>query len=145
MVLPDSKAVQQAIKLIKKGKFSASSRMNWFLSNINKIPITVKHLSGKYDLNTISDHQSRHPSECESYTFSIHKLIQDLADTVIDPAAKCAPLKPNLAESHVHNTFFNTAAWLQAQNNKDFCRAAKIYLISGKTPTSKARDVNNEI
>ena len=49
MILPDSKPVQQAIELIKKGKFSASSRMNRFLSNINKIPISVKHLSGKYD------------------------------------------------------------------------------------------------
>ena len=53
MILPDSKPVQQAIELIKKGKFSTSSRMNRFLSNINKIPIVVKHLSGKYDLNTL--------------------------------------------------------------------------------------------
>ena len=50
MVLPDSKLVQDTIKLINKGKFSASSRMNRFLSNINKIPIIVKHLSGKYNL-----------------------------------------------------------------------------------------------
>ena len=95
MVLPDSKLVQQAIELIKKGKFSASSRMNRFLSNINKIPIIVKHLSGKYDLNTISDHQSRHPSDCTSNTCSIHKFIDDLADTVLDPAVKCAALRLN--------------------------------------------------
>ena len=95
MILPDSKPVQQAIELIKKGKFSTSSRMNRFLSNINKIPITVKHLSGKYDLNQISDHQSRHPSD---YTFdmcSIHKFIENLADTVLDPTAKCAALRLN--------------------------------------------------
>ena len=53
MILPDSKPVQQAIELIKKGKFSTSSRMNRFLSNVNKIPMVVKHLSGKYDLNTL--------------------------------------------------------------------------------------------
>ena len=103
MILPDSKPVQQAIELIKKGKFSTSSRMNRFLSNINKIPITVKHLSGKYNLNTISDHQSRHPSECSSQTCAIHKFIEELSDTIIHPAARCAPLK-------IENTFFNRAA-----------------------------------
>ena len=117
MVLPDSKPVQQAIELVKKGKFLASSRMNRFLSNINKIPITVKHLSGKYDLNTISDHQSRHPSECQANTCSIHKFIQELTDTVINPAAKCASLQPNPGGSQVsvpqvsviapHNVFRN--------------------------------------
>ena len=58
MVLPNSQPVQDAINLIKKGRFSASSRMNRFLSNINKISIVVKHLSSKYNLNDISDHQS---------------------------------------------------------------------------------------
>ena len=172
MVLPDSKLVQQAIELIKKGKFSASSRMNRFLSNINKIPIIVKHLSGKYDLNTISDHQSRHPSDCTSNACSIHKFIDDLADTVLDPAAKCAALRLNpggsqasypihydilsdpeeefayqssLGANQIHNTFFNRVAWLQAQENNDSGKAAKIYLTSGKTPTSKPGDVNNEI
>ena len=105
MILPDSKPVQQAIELIKKGKFSTSSRMNRFLSNINKIPITVKHLSGKYDLNTISDHQSRHPSECESDTCLIHRFIAELSEMVIDPATRCGPIQTT-------NTFFNRAAWL---------------------------------
>ena len=170
MVLPDIKPVQQAIELVKKGKFLAS-RMNRFLSNINKIAITEKHLSGKYDLNTISDHQSRHPSECEADTCSIHKFIQELTDTVLDPTAKCASLQPNpggsqasvpqvsvparievlrdpkeeftppekstppqpsLAAGQVHNTFFNRAAWLQAQSNSYSCRAAKIHLMSGE-------------
>ena len=38
MILPNSKPIQQAIELIKKRKFSTSSRMNRFLSNINKSP-----------------------------------------------------------------------------------------------------------
>ena len=138
MILPDSKPVQQAIELIKKGKFSTSLRMNQILSNINKIPITVKHLSGKYDLNTISNLQSRRPSEYPSETYSIHKFIAELSETVIDPATKCGPIKTT-------NTFFNRAAWLQAQNNSDSCRAAKSHLILGKVPTTKAGDMNNKI
>ena len=37
LILPDSKLVHDVINLIKIGKFSASLRMNRFLSNINKI------------------------------------------------------------------------------------------------------------
>ena len=112
--------------------------MNRFLSNINKIPISVKHLSGKYDLNQICDHQSRHPSECETDHCAIHRFISDMSDTVLDPATKCGPIQPL-------NTFFNRAAWLQAQKNNDSCCAAISHLTSGKVPTSKPGDMNNEI
>merc|ERR1712089_72419 len=135
MILPDSKPVQQAIYLIKKGKFSTSSRMNRFLSNVNKIPIVVKHISGKYDLNTLSDHQSRHPSECTAEVCSIHKFISEISTTVLDPASKCAPIKPIpepkpdfiLSANQVNSTFFNRAAWIQAQENNDSCKAAKYH------------------
>ena len=112
--------------------------MNRFLSNINKIPISVKHLSGKYDLNQICDHQSRHPSECETDHCSIHRFISDMSETVLDPATRCGPIQPL-------NTFFNQAAWLQAQRNNDSCRTAVSHLTSGKVPTTKPGDMNNEI
>ena len=72
LLLPDSKPVQDAVNLIQQGKFSTSSRMNRFLTNINKIPISVKHLSSKYHLNKIADHHSRNPATCEAVNCSIH-------------------------------------------------------------------------
>ena len=42
--------------------------------HINKIPITVKYLRGKYMLNEISDHQSHYLLECNVETCTIHKL-----------------------------------------------------------------------
>lgn len=112
--------------------------MNRFLSNINKIPIVVKHLNGKYNLNNISDHQSPHPSNCEAQTCAIHKFINELTNTVVDPAAKCTPLKFDAS-------FFNRAARLAAQEHSDSCKAAKLHLTTGKVPTTKGRDVNNKI
>ena len=53
------------------------------------------HLSGKYDLNSISDHQSRHHSECTAQSCSIHKFINELTETVLDLATKCAAAKPD--------------------------------------------------
>ena len=137
IILPDSKPVQDAINLIKKGKFSASSRTNRFLTNINKIPINVKHLSGKYDLNSISDHQSRHLSECTAQSCSIHKFINELTETVLDPATKSAAAKPDSS--------FNWAAWIAAQDRSDSCRSAKHHLITGKDLLQKLGDLNYEI
>lgn len=93
LLLPDSKPVQDAVSLIQQGKFSASARMNKFLTNINKVPITVKHLSSKFHLNEIADHQSRNPLSCSAVNYSIHRFISGLTETVVvDAAAKCASI-----------------------------------------------------
>lgn len=52
LLLPDSKPVQDAVNLIQKGKFSTSARMNCFLTNINKNPLTIK-LSNTSQTNPI--------------------------------------------------------------------------------------------
>ena len=85
--------VQDAISLIQQGKFSASARMNRFLTNINKVPLTVKHLSSKFQLNEVADHQSRNPSSCSVANCLIHRFIGGLTDTVVDAAAKCAAVR----------------------------------------------------
>ena len=64
LVYPDSKPVHQAILLVNKGHFSTSSRMSSFLTNINRINIISKHISGKAKLNPLADLQSRAPSDC---------------------------------------------------------------------------------
>ena len=75
--------------LIQQGKFSASAKMNRFLTNINKIPITVKHLSSKFHLNEITDNQSRNLSSCTAVNYAIHRFISGLKEIVVDAAAKC--------------------------------------------------------
>ena len=109
--------------------------MNSFLSNINKIPIAVKHISG---LNPVADHLSRHPSSCTAQTCSIHKFLLDTAQSVIDPAAKCAPISPV-------DSFTNRKAWLTAQGQSDACKSALHHLKTGKVPTHKPGDINNEM
>ena len=64
--------------------------MNGFLTNINKIPVSIKHLSSKFKLNEIADHQSRNPAQCSATNCSIHRFINGLTESVVDAAAKCA-------------------------------------------------------
>ena len=142
--------------------------MNRFLTNINKILITVKHLSSKFQLNEIADHQSRNPAPCSAVNCSIHRFINGLTDTIVDAAAKCAPIHPiqepkqpppaaqqetahhQLASQDLSNqitldtSMTNRQAWKAAQNQSDACKAAISHLKSGKVPSSKPGDTNNE-
>lgn len=72
--LADNKAVMEAAEIIQQGKYIASSRMNWFLTSINKIPFTLKHLSWNYSLNTGVFYKSRHTSSCVAQSCSKHKF-----------------------------------------------------------------------
>ena len=89
LILADSKPVAEAIKNIQEGKFSMSSQMNRLLTNINKLPVTAKHLSSKFKLNQIADLQSRYTPLCNVTNCSIHKFIDEITSTVIYPAAHC--------------------------------------------------------
>ena len=157
LLLPDNKPVQDAVALIQQGKFSASARMNRFLTNINKVPISIKHLSSKFHLNEVADHQSRNPSSCSAVNCSIHRFISGLSDTVVDAAAKCGAVrqesqeKLSLAAQTLSSQYFlddsltNRQAWRAAQSQSDSVKAAVSHLKSGKVPTVKGGDLNNEI
>ena len=47
LVYTDSKVVTDPVNFIKTGRYSASSRINRFITNINKVNLEVKHMSGK--------------------------------------------------------------------------------------------------
>ena len=131
LLLPDNKPVQDAVALIQQGKFSASARMNRFLTNINKVPISIKHLSSKFNLNEVADHQSRNPSSCSAVNCSIHRFISGLSDTVVDAAAKCGAVRQESQEKlslaaqtpssqyFLDDSLMNRQAWRAAQSQSD--------------------------
>ena len=137
IVLADSKPVSDAIRNIQEGKFSTSARMNRLLTNINKLPIIAKHVSAKFNLNQAADIQSRHTPVCNTDVCSIHRFIDEVSNTIVDPAARCSAIQDD-------RSFDNRIAWKAAQQNSDSCKAAVAYLISGKVPHSKAGDQHNE-
>merc|ERR1712240_654664 len=90
MGLADFKPVADAIKKIQEGKFSTSSRMNRLLTNINKLPVIAKHFSSKFNLNQVATLQSPYTPPCNVTNCSIHKFIDEVTKTIIDPAACCS-------------------------------------------------------
>ena len=140
LICPDSKVVADAVKLIKQGKYSASSRINRFITNVNKVNLEVRHVSGKAKLNLGGDNQSRQPSECTSELCTICRFVNEQIDSVVDPAAKNAAV-------HVlpDQTLDSRKMWRKVQRADPACKEAIRLLSSGKTPNSKTGDEANAI
>ena len=101
--------------------------MRSFLSNINRIPIISRHISGKAKLNPFADLQSRAPSVCCAETCSIHKFVEEAIDGVIDPGAK-------ISKIDIASHYSNRIAWKKAQVNNPACGFATTLLKTGKPP-----------
>ena len=112
--------------------------MNRLLTNINKLPVTAKHLSSKFNLNQVADLQSRYTPPCNVTSCSIHRFIDEVTKTVIDPAARCSSFT-------IDTSFSNRQAWKIAQQNSDSCKAAIAHLTTGKVPHNKPGDQHNEM
>ena len=134
---PDSKPVADAVKLIQKGQYSASPRIQSFISNVNRLPIIVQLASGKSNQNQSSDFQSRHPSKCDAEHCTICNFVTETSDSVLIPAA--------INNIHPESTMNNKKAWNNIQNQQKACKEAKYLLKSGKTPNKMSGKINSEI
>ena len=61
----------------------------------------------------------------------------------MDPATKCGAI--DLPPTSIDTSLYNRAAWISAQQRSNSCTSAKSHLLTGKTPTNKSGDMNNEI
>jgi hypothetical protein len=137
LIAPDSSPVKDAVGLIKRGKFSASARMNSFITNINRVPVEVVHASGKAHLNKDGDFQSRNPSTCQTALCSICNFITEQISATVNPNAKLAAIHDS--------SLYNTKAWAVAQSQNIACKTALDHLKTGKQPSKKSGSVLTEI
>ena len=139
IISPDSKPVADAIKLVKKGQYSASPRIQSFINNINRLPIIVQLASGKANQNASSDYQSRHPSICTSEYCSICTFVSETSDAVLLPTLAA------INNANEIDGMNNKNAWKKIQDQQKACREAKYLLKSGKTPNKLTGKINSEI
>ena len=138
----------EAVELIKKGKWSSSSRNNRLIAKVNKIPITVKHVSGNFKLNLVADNQSHFPSDCGATNCSVCNFVSDAVNSVLDLAARCSaacPQNDGLTSSLSLDTFSisctNRQSWTAVQNTSDCYKSVVKYLQTGKVPTTKVASI----
>ena len=140
IISPDSKAVADAVKLIKKGNFSTNPRIQSLITNVNRVPIIVQMASGKSDLNSCADFQSRHPSVCTTEQCAICCFVKEKSSTILDPFAINA-INPQDGTT----PFQNKEAWNKIQDQDKACSQAKSLLQSGKTPNKRSGKTPSEI
>ena len=137
LIAPDSSPVKDAVALIKKGKFSASARMNSFMTNVNRVPLEVLHVSGKAKLNAVSDLQSRNPTPCDTPTCTICAFVDSSINSILRPNASLGAIAtPPL---------YDTKAWAATQQANTACKTAANHLRTGKQPSKKSGQIFSEI
>ena len=143
IISPDSKAVADSVKLIRKGHFSSNPRIQTLITNVNRIPLIVQMASGKSNLNACGDFQSRHPSQCDSEHCAICSFVQEKSNSTLDPFAlnstKVENPEPN------QTLFQNRTAWNKIQDEDKACSETKFFLKSGKTPSKRSGKTYSEI
>ena len=137
IISPDSKPVADSIKMIQKGQYSSSPRMQSIINNVNRIPIIVQLASGKSKQNISSDFQSRNPSSCTTQHCSVCNFVNETSDSVLIPTAI------NSADPEI--IMDNKKAWNTIQDQQKACREAKYLLKSGKIPNKQSGKIFSEI
>jgi hypothetical protein len=133
LVLTDSKPVVEAAKLIKQGKFSASSRMSSFLCSISRYKIDVQHISGKFKNNIAADYLSRNPARCNQDSCNVCKFIKETAVL----AANYVSL------DNVDTPLGSTDTWKKLQMEDFACSEAYKRLKSGQQPSKRGQNSND--
>lgn len=147
IICPDSKPVCDATKLLQKGKFSLSPRIQTFLNNVGKIACEVQHISGKSGQNFAADFQSRNTQECNAEVCQICNYINCQSDTIID--VKAASLNPvqDVHDDHEINVapmpmlnelpYSNRIGWKNVQLQDKAIVIAKNAIVTGQIISKK--------
>ena len=135
IICPDSKPVCDASKLLQKGKFSLSPRIQTFLNNMGKINCEVQHISGKSGQNKIADFQSRNTESCNAEICQLCNYIQHESDTILDA---------KLGSIHQDIPFSNRQGWYNIQSQDKACNLARTAMTSGQLISKKSGKINSD-
>ena len=130
-VLTNSRPCVQAYEKLKRGEFSASSRVTTFLSTVSRYSVHIRHIAGVENLP--SDYASRNPKECLDSSCQICKFIVELEDSVVrclsvNDVLQCSVKMPftNLVPRAFSSTIFKMADRREKTLAKAGSRGTKI-------------------
>ena len=133
-VLTDSRPCVQAYEKLKRGEFSASSRVTTFLSTVSRYSVQLRHIAGVENLP--SDYASRNPKECLDLSCQICKFIVELEDSVIRSLSV-----RDVLQGSVKMPFTSRAAWHATQLECPHLRRTHSHLSQGTRPSKKATKI----
>ena len=135
-VLTDNRPCVQAYKKLKRGEFSASSRVTSFLSTVSRHSAHVRHIAGVENLP--SDYASRNPQECLDSSCQICKFVVELEDSVVRSLSVS-----NVLQGSAKMPFSSRAAWQATQLECPHLRRTHSHFSQGTRPSTKATKVSD--
>ena len=135
-VYTDSKPCVQAVQKLKRGEFSASSRLSTFLSGVSRYQAQVSHISGS--MNIPSDYASRQPLDCKSESCSVCKFIAETIDSVVQTITV-----DDVIEGRSRIPFTNRNTWIKVQEECRDLRKVKDFRKQGTTPNKKSKNLRS--
>ena len=126
-VLSDNRPCVQAFAKLRKGHFSASTRVSTFLSTLTQYSVIMTHLKGSN--NTSSDYASRHPQSCVDSSCQICKFVSELSDSVIHQLTV-----EDVLSGASRLPYLNRTAWFSAQHDSQVLRCVFAHLTQGTRP-----------
>ena len=133
-VLTNSRPCVQAYEKLKRGEFSASSRVTTFLSTVSHYSVHIRHIAGVENLP--SDYASRNPKECLDSSCQNCIFIVELEDSVV------RRLSVNeVFQGSVKMPFTSRAAWQATQLECPHLRRTHSHLSQGTRPSKKATKI----
>ena len=135
-VLTDSRPCVQAYEKLKRGEFSASSRVTTFLSTVSRYSVHVRHIAGVENLP--SDYASRNPQECLDSSCQICKFVVELEDSVVRSLSVSEVL-----QGSAKMPFTSRAAWQATQLECPHLRRTHSHLSQGTRPSKKATRISD--
>ena len=133
-VLTDNRPCVQAYEKLKRGEFSASSRVTTFLSTVSRYSVHIRHIAGVENLP--SDYASRNPKECLDSSCQICKFIAELEDSVVRSLSVS-----DVLQGSVKMPFTSRAAWQATQLECPHLRRTHSHLSQGTRPSKKATKI----
>jgi hypothetical protein len=123
-ILTDSRPCVQAYDRLRRGEFSASSRVTTFLSIVSRYGVTVNHISGAANIPT--DYSSRHPNQCTDQTCQVCTFVQETSESVVRGLS--------VTEVIARMPFTSRAAWQATQHECADLRRTHCHLSQGTRP-----------
>ena len=136
-ILTDSKACVQAYEKLCRGSFSASPRINPFLSTVSRYQASVRHIRGIHNL--LSDFGSHHnPIECRDNKCQVCQFVQDAEHCVVRDLQLS-----DVVKGTCKLPFLSRTAWLDTQSNCEDLRRVHAHLRQGTRPSKKLTKIHD--
>ena len=133
-VLTDSRPCVQAYDKLRRGEFSASSRVSTFLTIVSRYHVEVQHISGAANLP--SDYTSRHPVSCPDRSCQVCKFVNECEDSVV----RSLSVK-DVIEGAAKMPFTSRSAWSATQHECVDLRRTHSHLTQGTRPSKKITNI----